>query len=140
MNVIADPGSFPNFAAILAEVLSQWPEHEKYLRINVGEREPALLEFSERLSGIILKLAAAQPEGLQGLARDYRYLCQRIVLPEEMHFRRHGRYRLESFAEALRTVYNNKPFMTRYMNGLLLSDVIWINHCRCMMQPCRWSS
>ncbi len=132
MNCIVEASTYPNFAAILNEILAQWPQHERYLRINVGEREPELLVHSERLSGIVLRLGSDRPDGLRTLVGDYRFLCQEIVMPEEMYFRRHGRYRLEKFEDALNTVYNNKTFMTRYMNGLLVSNVIWINHCRCM--------
>lgn len=127
-----DKQAYPNFARILDTVLGQWPDHLKYLQTNLGERDDQLLDFSEQLATIICRLADAGPQSLQDLAQDYRYLCQQIVLPEELHFRRHGEYRLKSFEDALRTVYQNAPFMTRYMNGLLLSDVVWINHCKCM--------
>ncbi len=130
---LVNPASYPHFASLLKQILQQWPQHERYLRINIGEREPALLAFSERLSELIWKIASKKPDGASSLVADYRYLCQDIVMAEELHFRRHGKYRLNSFEEALTTVYSNKPFMTRYMNGLLVSDVIWINHCRCMM-------
>ncbi len=122
-----------HFDLILNAILASWPQHERYLRVNVGEREPALLAFSEQLSEIICKLGDEGHGGLASLVEDYRFICEKIVLPEELHFRRHGTYRLKTFEEAYRTVYSNREFMTRYMNGLLVTDVIWINHCRCMM-------
>jgi 2-polyprenyl-3-methyl-5-hydroxy-6-metoxy-1,4-benzoquinol methylase len=54
-------------------------------------------------------------------------MCE-MVLAEEVFFRRNDRYRLSSFADAEREVYADKAFMTRYMNGLLLSQVWWHNH------------
>ena len=51
-----------------------------------------------------------------------------MVLEEEIEFRRSGHYRLSTFAEAERTVYSNRDIMTRYMDGLLLSQVLWANH------------
>lgn len=123
----------PQFGRVLASVLSAWPQHERYLRTNIGERDETVLAFSETLSGIIVKLGENGHGGLGSLAEDYRFLCEKIVLPEELHFRRNGRYRLSTFEEALSTVYNNREFMTRYMNGLLMSDVLWLNHCKCMM-------
>jgi 2-polyprenyl-3-methyl-5-hydroxy-6-metoxy-1,4-benzoquinol methylase len=123
----------PRFDHILAAVICNWPKHERYLRTNVGERDDRLLDFSDTLSDIIIRLGAKHQGGLASLVDDYRFLCEKIVLPEELHFRRHGRYRLTSFEDAYRTVYSDREFMTRYMNGLLVSDVIWINHCRCMM-------
>jgi 2-polyprenyl-3-methyl-5-hydroxy-6-metoxy-1,4-benzoquinol methylase len=124
---------FPQLDLILAEILSLWPQHERYLRKNISERDFELLEFSELLSQIISKKVSFGRMSLASLAADYRFLCESIVLPEELFFRRHGRYRLSSFEEADKTVYSDREFMTKYMNGLLLSDVIWVNHCRCMM-------
>jgi hypothetical protein len=62
------------------------------------------------------------------MADDYRFLCEQIVYPEELYFRRHGEYRLKHFEDALRLVYANAPFMARYMDGLLVSDALWVNH------------
>lgn len=118
---------------MVTSILQHWPQHERYLRVNIGERDDRLLAFSEQLAGIICDLADKTHNGLEGLVKDYRFLCEEIVLPEELHFRRHGSYRLTSFEDAFETVYSDKHFMTRYMNGLLVSDVVWINHCKCMM-------
>ena len=133
MTELVNASQYPHFAKIVAEILRQWPQHERYLTTNLGEREPALLAHSERLSQMIWTLGAEKPDGFASLISDYRFLCEKIVLPEELFFRRNGRYRLTNFEDALRTVYNDAPFMTRYMNGLLISDIMWINHCRCMM-------
>lgn len=123
---------YPSFEELVNAVLEVWPEHERYLNVNIGERDAELMAFSDRIAKIVITLASNEDGGLERSALDYQYLCQKIVLPEELYFRRHGRYRLDNFKEAFETVYANTPFMTRYMNGLLVSDVIWINHCRCM--------
>jgi 2-polyprenyl-3-methyl-5-hydroxy-6-metoxy-1,4-benzoquinol methylase len=114
------------------ELLRLWPEHERYLHNSLRARDQSLLAFSEELSDLVGRLAATVDGGSQALARDYRFLCEEISLPEELHFRRHDSYRLKSFEEAERTIYSNAPFMKRYMNGLLVSDVIWVNHCRAL--------
>src|SRR5262249_960516 len=44
------------------------------------------------------------------------------------YFRRYGRYRLSTFAEACQEVYLNDTVMDKYMKGLLLSQVLWSNH------------
>jgi 2-polyprenyl-3-methyl-5-hydroxy-6-metoxy-1,4-benzoquinol methylase len=130
---MVDTNRYPNFSRLLGNILKDWPQHERYLRVNIGERDSLLLDFSEKLSILMWKISRENPGGMSALISDYRFLCQDIVMAEELHFRRHGKYRLATFKEALASVYSNIPFMTRYMNGLLLSDVIWINHCRCMM-------
>jgi 2-polyprenyl-3-methyl-5-hydroxy-6-metoxy-1,4-benzoquinol methylase len=121
---------YPELANLVTEVLAVWPGHKRYLESSLRGRDEDLLSHSERLSEMVGRLAATVDGGIRRLANDYRFLCEDIVLPEEIHFRRHDSYRLKSFEEALRTVYNDAPFMTRYMNGLLMSDVLWVNHCR----------
>lgn len=127
-----DHAGYPNLARLFSEVLSIWPEHGRYLEKSVEGRDPELMRHSERLSDMIVRLAGTVKGGLPALSADYRFLCEQIVLPEELYFRRNGQYRLTNFEDALRTVYADKPFMTRYMNGLLMSDVLWINHCRAL--------
>jgi 2-polyprenyl-3-methyl-5-hydroxy-6-metoxy-1,4-benzoquinol methylase len=131
--LINDLSGFPALVELVSAILAIWPEHERYLTTNFAERDEHLMSFSESIAKIVCAIADGKSGGLNQLALDYRFLCQKIVLPEELYFRRHERYRLEKFEDALETVYSNTPFMTRYMDGLLVSDVIWINHCRCMM-------
>jgi 2-polyprenyl-3-methyl-5-hydroxy-6-metoxy-1,4-benzoquinol methylase len=127
---LVDGSKYPNLENLVTEVLNVWPEHKRYLENSLGPRDEGFLSFSEKLAGMVGRLATTVDGGIGALGDDYRFLCEEIYLPEEFHFRRHGAYRLTSFEEALNTVYNNAPFMARYMNGLLVSDVLWINHCR----------
>ncbi len=124
---------YENFDHLVAALVETWPQHAKFMRRNISERSETDLRFSEFLSTIILSIARSKQGGLTTLIDDYRFLCERIVMPEELHFRRTGGYRLNSFEEAYRLVYSDSVFMTKYMNGLLFSDVIWVNHCRSMM-------
>ncbi len=82
------------------------------------------LVFCETLAATVAAIAG---ETLPTLCADYRWLCA-AVLEEELFFRREGRYRLSSFAEAEAQVYADRAYMTRYMNGLLLSQLWWGNH------------
>ena len=125
-----DENSYPHLARLVAEVLALWPEHDRYLDKSLGARDQVLMRHSEKLAGMVSRLSSTIAGGMATLASDYRFLCQDIVLPEELHFRRTGSYRLTKFQDALREVYNDHAFMTRYMNGLLISDVLWINHCQ----------
>ena len=123
-----DPAFCPCTAEIVSRVLSQWPEHLKFLRLSFSERPLHLLRATEMIAEMILRLATAAPGGIDGMVADYRFLCEQIVPPEEMYFRRHGSYRLTSFPDAMEQVYANAPFMSRYMHGLLVSDALWVNH------------
>ena len=86
---------------------------------------------------LLLALANLVDGGLDELCRDYRYLCEELVLPEEIYFRRHKRYRLSSFAQAYSECYSNSMAMRRYMNGLLVSNALWRNHTRVVYYYCR---
>lgn len=129
---LVNKATYPKLAELIAAVLHAWPQHDRALTMSFTNRAPENLRHSERIATMIMKLSSAADGGLPSFINDYRFLCEEIVLPEEIHFRREGTYRLKTFAEALDTVYNNKPFMTKYMNGLLLSDVLWVNHCRAL--------
>ena len=61
------------------------------------------------------------------VAADYRWTCDRLR-DEELFFHREGRYRLSTFAEAMAEVYSDHAYMSRYVNGLLLTQVLWFNH------------
>jgi 2-polyprenyl-3-methyl-5-hydroxy-6-metoxy-1,4-benzoquinol methylase len=126
---LVDSSKYPHLANLVNETLTVWPEHERYLHNSLAPRDEGFLSFSEKLSDMVIRLADSHG-GLRLHVDDYQFLCEEIYLPEELHFRRTGSYRLKNFEEALTTVYSNAPFMARYMNGLLVSDVLWNNHCR----------
>jgi 2-polyprenyl-3-methyl-5-hydroxy-6-metoxy-1,4-benzoquinol methylase len=77
---------------------------------------------------VILRIIGSQPS-LINYCGDYRFLCDKLM---EIYFRRNGSYRLTRFEDALIEVYSNREFMSRYMNFLLLSHVLWDNHARAM--------
>lgn len=118
----------PSLDELLARLLARWPEHAGYVAKSLEGRDAAVSAVSNEVARLVLALGGAQAGGVDGLIDDYRFLCEAIVLPEELHFRRHGAYRLSRFADAERECYANAPFMNRYMNGLLVSNVLWANH------------
>jgi 2-polyprenyl-3-methyl-5-hydroxy-6-metoxy-1,4-benzoquinol methylase len=121
-------GGAPSLDALRAHVVARWPEHADYVAKSLDGREPAVAAVSEELARIVLTLGADAEGGVDGLIDDYRFLCEVIVLPEELYFRRHGTYRLSRFADAERECYANADYMNRYMNGVLVSNVLWSNH------------
>ncbi len=123
-----DLQEYSELGRLVDAVLKVWPAHEKLATKSLEVRSPQVLGVSERIAGRINTLASHVPGGLEGLCGDYQFLCEQIVLPEELHFRRNGTYRLSTFADADREVYSNKAYMQRYMNGLLVSNAMWSNH------------
>lgn len=115
---------YPATRTITASVLEAWPEHARYLRKSFAGRDAALMATTDRLAEAVGLLAG---ERLAEVAAHYRWTCDRLR-EEELHFHRTGRYRLTSFAEAEREVYADRAYMAKYMDGLLFSQVLWVNH------------
>jgi 2-polyprenyl-3-methyl-5-hydroxy-6-metoxy-1,4-benzoquinol methylase len=122
----------PRTQALISAVLARWPDHEKFLRASFHDRSPELLRTTEAIVQLLERVAVDRGRSLSAFVDDYRYLCEEIVFPEELFFRREGRYRLATFAEANEQVYNNPALMARYMDGLFVSDALWLNHASAM--------
>ena len=114
----------PALETIVARQAALYPKHAPYLAkrfATVSEQErPILADLSDRISRLI-------GERLDEFCEGYDFLTK-IVLEEELFFRRNGRYRLSSFEEANRLVYQDADYMRRYMNGLLMTQLYWSNH------------
>ena len=114
----------PALFSLVGRQLRITPHHEKFLTRrfqSAGDQEMGVCD------GLARQIAQVAGERLDVFCRDYDFICQ-IQQEEEYHFRRHDEYRLKSFADALRDVYNNKPYMDSYMNGLLMTQIYWSNH------------
>ncbi len=120
--------NYPSLERLIGRLLELWPDHRDYVEKSFDGRTDDVMGISDRVASCALKLGDAMEGGLDGLIGDYRFLCEKIVLPEELHFRRNNSYRLSKFEDAMRECYTNAPYMARYMNGLLVSNVVWNNH------------
>jgi SAM-dependent methyltransferase len=114
----------PETMAVVDAVLENWPEHAAYLLKSFEPRSLAMLEATEAAAAASRRLMA---RGEARFAADYRWTCDQLR-DEELFFHRVGRYRLSTFAEADAEVYSNHDYMGRYVNGLLLSQLLWYNH------------
>lgn len=114
----------PSLARLTELVTAAWPEHAGYLATSYGARTPALLDTSEAMAEVVLRLAG---DRAGKVAEDYRWLCDQIR-DEEINFARTDAYRYSTFAETNANVYSDDRFMERYMHGLLYSHVLWYMH------------
>jgi len=114
----------PQTTAVIDVVLEVWPEHAAYLLKSFQPRTPAMLDATEAAASAAAKLMAG---AVARFAADYRWTCDQLR-DEELFFHREGRYRLSTFAEANAEVYSDHAYMGRYVNGLLLSQLLWFNH------------
>jgi SAM-dependent methyltransferase len=114
----------PQTQAVIESVLAVWPEHAGYLQKSLQARTPDMLDATEAAAGAVVRLT----RGIERqVASDYRWTCDRLR-EEELFFHREGRYRLSTFDAALAEVYSDHAYMARYVNGLLLTQVLWFNH------------
>jgi SAM-dependent methyltransferase len=114
-----------NLDRLVAAVVAQWPDHARALEKAFRDADGAFLDGADDLARRILLLAAGD---LDEMVASYRWTCAEISR-ETLFFRKHGRYRRRTFAEADAEVYANAGYMKRYMQGLLLSQILWRNHC-----------
>ncbi|KRA44822.1 hypothetical protein ASD80_06705 [Devosia sp. Root635] len=119
-----DPSLFPHLSRLVSQQLAVYPEHAKLFDRRFGGESPEALAHLEWLARKVAKLTAGAE---QTFLQDYRWLCDRQV-EEELYFRRTGRYRLDTFSQAYEQVYSDAAYMTRYMNGLLMTQLWWSNH------------
>lgn len=114
----------PETLVIAEAVLAAWPDHAAYLLKSFGARSPEMLASTELAATAARKLMAGNEARF---AEGYRWTCDQLR-DEEIFFHREGRYRLSTFAEADAEVYSNHDYMSRYVDGLLLSQILWFNH------------
>jgi 2-polyprenyl-3-methyl-5-hydroxy-6-metoxy-1,4-benzoquinol methylase len=115
---------FPKLKALFERQTAATPVHAASLQKRLSASDADHLGMADEIAGYIMQLAG---DGLDQCLQDYDWICK-LVLQEELHFRRTGGYRLKTFAEAVEQVYSNDAMMARYMNGLMMTQVWWSNH------------
>jgi 2-polyprenyl-3-methyl-5-hydroxy-6-metoxy-1,4-benzoquinol methylase len=101
-----------------------WPEHQRFYEKSFDKRSSEVKLFTEKLAESVLKLIDGH---LKSYIESYKWTCQ-MLTEEEVFFRRNGNYRYTKLNEVVEEVYNNKEFMTKYVQGLLLTQIFWGNH------------
>jgi 2-polyprenyl-3-methyl-5-hydroxy-6-metoxy-1,4-benzoquinol methylase len=122
--MLAIGNAYPHLAQMVKQQLAVFPDHESYLERRFANEDSARLAFDDFVADKILRIAGSD---IARVCDDYRWLCGEM-LNEELYFRRNGKYRLSKIADAIREVYANLPFMSRYVNGILASLLWWDNH------------
>ncbi|PZO91806.1 MAG: class I SAM-dependent methyltransferase [Sphingomonas sanxanigenens] len=114
----------PATREIVGAVLADWPDHAAYLTKSFAARSPEQMAATEEAATAALRLIG---DDAARFAHGYHWTCDRLR-DEELFFHREGRYRLSTFAEADAEVYSNHDYMTPYVDGLLLTQILWYNH------------
>jgi 2-polyprenyl-3-methyl-5-hydroxy-6-metoxy-1,4-benzoquinol methylase len=116
----------PAIRQVVDGVLAAWPEHIGYCNARFAKDTPDFLARMDQVAELVLKIVGAE---LDLYCRDYRWMCEEF-LKEEIHFARHKAYRLSTFEEAYREVYGDASYMSRYVRGILISQILWDPHAR----------
>ena len=123
-DVVVIPANYPHLREMIERQLSAFPEHADYLKTRFAGEDAGALGFAEHVAANVLQIAG--PE-IERICENYRWLCG-AVLDEELYFRRTGRYRLSTFEQANTEIYANRELMSRYVDGILASQLWWHNH------------
>jgi len=123
MALAAIMDSHPALARISRAVLEMWPEHAAFLDLRFADGADPALPIAEEMAGLVLRIIG---DDMDRFVAGYRWMCEAFVA-EDLHFRRTGRYRLSSFDDAYREVYSRADYMSNYLRGILLSQVLWAN-------------
>jgi 2-polyprenyl-3-methyl-5-hydroxy-6-metoxy-1,4-benzoquinol methylase len=124
---VVDRTRYPMLSALLSLQYERTPAHRKFLENRLSTAEPEAFPILEGMAKQIFALAGSR---LAEICDNYDFICK-IMREEEVYFRRHGKYRLNNFADANRLVYSNADYMGKYMDGLLLTQIYWSNHFAC---------
>jgi 2-polyprenyl-3-methyl-5-hydroxy-6-metoxy-1,4-benzoquinol methylase len=117
---------YPYIARLLGEIVATWPAHTRVLEKSILSHQAFDIPVLERLSYSILQLTG---DNLSNHIESYRWMCD-IFNEEQVFFVRNKRYRYTIFEEANSSVYSNTQFMKKYMEGLLVSQLLWHNHAK----------
>jgi 2-polyprenyl-3-methyl-5-hydroxy-6-metoxy-1,4-benzoquinol methylase len=121
---VVDRACYPKLSSLMQLQYERTPAHRKYLEARLSKASPKSFAMLEDLAKQISALGGSR---LPDICDNYDFICK-IVREEEIFFRRHGRYRLQNFADASRLVYSDAEYMGKYMDGLLLTQIYWSNH------------
>lgn len=113
----------PALSQICSAILGAWPEHGPFLEARFADSADLSLPIAEEMAELVLRIIG---DDLQQFVAGYRWMCEAFVA-EDLHFRRTGSYRLSTFEDAYREVYSRANYMSNYLRGILLSQVLWAN-------------
>ena len=117
---------YPNFKIIIEKLIIATPDKKSQKAIikNLNSHQSDDFMMIDELAFFILKLTSNK---IDNYIESYKWMID-IFKEELINFIRTKKYRRSSFEETYRDIYSNEAYMKRYMEGLLISQVIWSNH------------
>lgn len=111
--------------AVVAAVLRRRPMHRRFLKSALANLTSDEVAEAERYMSFFL----SEGETIDSLTEAYLLIVE-DTFRETVRFKKTGRYRFSTFAEAQAAVYDNADYMHGYMTGLAISSFWWLNHVR----------
>jgi 2-polyprenyl-3-methyl-5-hydroxy-6-metoxy-1,4-benzoquinol methylase len=105
------------------EVLAENPTHRTYLTASLA----AISDESRGELQTYIQYCTDRSLSLSYLAKCYTTITIDIQM-EQIYFRRHRKYRYQSFKEVADQVYYDAEYMKKYMYGLAFTYFLWPNH------------
>ena len=127
-NLLNEFSNLPATRLLIQSVIEQYPSHVDYLLKSFRGRSSRTTQLSEQTASLLEKLEDGR---MDRLVLGYGWICE-MVRVEELEFRRTGSYRHTSFEEVDKVVYQRREDMSKYMDGLLATEVLWVQHARSM--------
>lgn len=116
--------SYADLHGVLARLVEIWPAHAATLSSIYGGIDNETLDF---LNGVAARIVHITGDDLTSYLEDYKWTCG-LMLQCEMVYRRNQKYENENFQDVLKNLYKGREDMTRYMRGLMMSQLLWRQH------------
>lgn len=113
-----------NLDLVYSTQISVTPQYQVALERRLADISPEMRDVLENIAGQIVTIASDE---LEEFCLGYKWICD-ALLEEELNFRRTGKYRLDTFQQAVEQVYDRPEIMGPYMKGLLMTQLWWPNH------------
>jgi len=113
-----------NLVQLLQTQLDVFPEHRSFLRKRFTNLGSESFQNLESLAEKVVKLSKGQ---LARYCTAYHWMTEQMM-KEDYFFRKNGHYRYSNFDEVCDKVYADAAYMQKYMDGLLISSILWANH------------
>lgn len=117
---------------LVRQTINVWPEHKQFLQKSLLGHPRSDLVLLERLSHNIIALAE---DSLPEFIESYRWMCE-VFNEEQIYFVRNKKYRCANFAEVNESIYSNRDYMRKYVEGILISQLFWQNHAKAYIFHC----
>lgn len=117
---------------VLATIKEKDALHYKKVIKNVEEIQSSYPKEYESLIGLLISYFDNHQINEAQVAKHYLLMINDMRL-EGIQFMKTGEYSCKNQKDAYEKVYSNKKLMNYYMNGLLLSQILWLHHFRMLI-------